>query len=384
MVETKKGRQVFLICGEDEFRVNQRARECVDACCPEADQAFGLEIVDGDVGTVDEAVAAVQRAIDGLRTVGFLTGGKTVWFKDVNFLSQTPTGRSETVKSRLETLIDLLKKGLSDGQYLIVSAPKVYKSSAFYKCFKACASIEHFEVEAQGYRQEKQALEQAVELFKQACLKISRHELLSFVERTGMNGRQMSQDIEKLRLYLGESGVVDREALDLLVAPTREAMMWSIADAVGGRDIAVILKLLNQLFYQKESPVGMVIILERHFSRLAIIRSCMDRGWLQVRGGSREETQWQLDAEGEALLDGLGKDDPRKGHPFRLLVAVRQAKLFSTRELVWCREKIVTAHRNMLMSPVPPELILELAVMEIAGRRILARKSRDFAAAQTG
>ena len=78
-VKTESGntdRTVHLVFGEDEYLVSTNSKELVDRLCPKADQTFGLEIIEARVDTVADAITAIGRCLDGLRTLGFLGGKK--------------------------------------------------------------------------------------------------------------------------------------------------------------------------------------------------------------------------------------------------------------------------------------------------------------------
>ena len=360
---------LYLIFGE-EYAVDQAARETVDRLCPKEAQTFGLEMVDGAAASKDEAVAALQASFSALRTVGFLGEGKVVWLKNASFFAMDKLGRSEEVVLAVQRVCDYVRAGLPDGVHWVVSAGKVYKSSAFYKAAKALGEVIEFQVEEQAYKQDKRAIELAEEFFRAAGLVISRENLVFFAERTGMNSRQMAQDVEKISIYLGVEKTVTEDVIDLLVPPTKEALVWHLPEAVASRDVMKMLQSLRPLFEQKESALGMMIVVERHFSKLAVLRACLDRGWASVAGeGFRESVVWNLPPDGENLLSGLGSDDPRGGNPYVTLLAIRQAKAFTGAELAWCKERLMQAHYQMMNSPVPPEIQLELALLEITGRK---------------
>ena len=61
-MEIPGDKSAYLICGEDEFRVSLAVRQLLDMLVPEADRALGLEVFDGAVGKVDEAIVAAIKA----------------------------------------------------------------------------------------------------------------------------------------------------------------------------------------------------------------------------------------------------------------------------------------------------------------------------------
>ena len=387
MAEMKKAenKAIYLIYGTDEFPVENRARVIVDQLCPPENQAFGLEVLDGTVEKAEEAIRVVNQCIEALRTVGFLGAGKTVWLKNATFFAQNQLGKAEGTKAAVARLVELLKAGLGEGQCLVVTTAKMPKTSAFYKLCAKNGVVELFDVEERAQKQDVQARERAEQLFAAAGLHIASAPLNSFVERVGMNSRQMAQEVEKLSLYLGEDGTVTDEAVELLVAASRESMAWDLTNAAGNRDIPKIIRLIKQLGQQKVNAVGMVIMLESHFSKMVLLRSLLEKGWLKAGGGfGANSLQWNVPPEGDLMLNSLGKDNPRSGHWYPVKLLIDQATKFSLKELVWCRDCLVEVHRKLVSSALPKELLLELALMEIAGRPIMLRKRREYAKRMAG
>ena len=141
---------IHLIFG-DEYLVSSKAKKLVESLVPPEDRAFGLEIVDGASDNVDSAIKAVDCCREAILTVGFMGSSKVVWFRDVNFLQDNVTGRSQMVKERVEGLAGLIKAGLPHGQVLIVTSSKVDKRYALYKACKEAGDVQEFAISDKAY-----------------------------------------------------------------------------------------------------------------------------------------------------------------------------------------------------------------------------------------
>ncbi|MBI2438924.1 MAG: hypothetical protein HYV36_08965, partial [Lentisphaerae bacterium] len=69
-----KSAQVSLLVGEDQFSAQAAARERIDRFIPPAEQTLGLEVVDAQADKIDQALTALRRCLEAIRTVGFLGG----------------------------------------------------------------------------------------------------------------------------------------------------------------------------------------------------------------------------------------------------------------------------------------------------------------------
>ena len=84
------------ICRPDDFIVGRLGKERFETLAAEAQaDDFSREIINGFANNVDEVETAVNRFRDAVQTVPMFGGKRVVWFKDVNFLADTVTGRAE-------------------------------------------------------------------------------------------------------------------------------------------------------------------------------------------------------------------------------------------------------------------------------------------------
>ncbi|HBA83624.1 MAG TPA: hypothetical protein DCZ95_05965 [Verrucomicrobia bacterium] len=359
--------QVHVIFGEDEYMVSSSAKKLVDELCPPADQAFGLEIVDGGVGTVDEAIKAIKQCIDAIQTVGFMGGRKVVWFKSVNFLSETIVGRSKDVKGTLDKLIAMLKAGLAPDQILVVSATKMDKRTAFYKTCQSVGRMQEFAQAERSYQAEEPARQKVRELFKAAGLTFGDDIVHAFVERAGFETRQIVMEVDKLLIYLGPRKEVSMDDIDAVISRVRESEAWDFADAVADGNLKKSLALLRQLLFQGENAVGLIISLERRFKELMVLRECLDQKWLRLSGDQRwTKAVWNDEPAVEAKLSSLTKD-PRATNPFRIGILAGQARKYPMDKLARFQEWTLQAHEQLVSSRVPGHLLLEFLVIKMLG-----------------
>src|SRR5437762_9700665 len=102
------------IVGSDEARVKREAAELAQQLAPAEAGEFGLETIDGAADNVDDAANAIRSTIAALQTLPFFGGGKLVWLKSANFLSDDIRGKSANVLEPLEELGAILAAGLPD------------------------------------------------------------------------------------------------------------------------------------------------------------------------------------------------------------------------------------------------------------------------------
>lgn len=134
---------VFLVCGDDDFSVKQRARKIYEEWCAELG-GMDHEVVDGSALNSSEALQKVGRLLEALNTLPFFGGAKAVWFQNCSFLGEDRTGGSAAVTAALADLAETLKNFRWQGVRLLISATKPDKRRVFYKTVEKLGTVETF------------------------------------------------------------------------------------------------------------------------------------------------------------------------------------------------------------------------------------------------
>ena len=366
---------IHLFFGEDEYPATEAARRLNHTLLPEAEQALGLEILDGRAGGEDEAVVILDRCRMALQTVGLFGGKKVVWLRDTTLLMDGMAGRPEAVKAKLKDLHELIDKKLPPGHSFVITAPKVDKRSSFYKACAEIGEVREFTMPEKTAAAEKQARERAQEEFRAAEVTLGEEALELFLQRVGTDSRQIVNEVAKLTAYLGDRRQARPEDIRMIVSASRNVLAWDLADAFGQRDLAAALKHVRQLLFQKESPVRLIITIEGRLRDLLLYREALDKAWLKIKG---TWTEWSvLPPEAEKIFTEAMERDPRKTHPFRAGLLAKQATNYSPRELQRAQRLVLTASERLVSGGMSQQLVLELLLMRVM-RRDSLRAARGF------
>jgi DNA polymerase-3 subunit delta len=357
---------VYLLFGGDEFLISTNARRLVNRLCPPAEQAFGLEIIEGqETTTAAAAVEAVAACRQALQTMGFFAGAKTVWFRDAALFSQVRVRDAEAVKEALDTLTALIRSGLGDGVHLVVSARGIDKRSGFYRGCREAGHLVEYAVPEKTYQVEARARETAVSLLAAEGLTAAPATVDLFVAKTGSDTRQLACEASKLAVYLGEAKEVTADDIRAVGSPSRDASSWDLQDALGHRNAAEAFRLVHQLLFQGETATGMIRQLEGRFRDLLIFRHCQERGWCTLKGrGNFQQVEWIDSPEAHSILGQLDRD-PRDMNPWRAGRLASQAARYSPREILRIQELLAATHAELLRSSLPDRLILDLTLAKM-------------------
>lgn len=370
----KKG-SLYLLFGDDEYLVAAKAKELVSTLTPSNASGFGTDVIDGRVDTVEEAVGALRRCEEAIRTPGFFDAKKVVWLRDATFLSDGRIAASERVKARVADLVAMIKEGLPSDTSVIVSCPKMDKRQAFYRACAAAGEVHEFSIPDKPYLVERQAMDRLREMLRQRGMTMKQDVAGAFADKVGSDTRRMANELEKLAVYMGGRKEAVLADIEILTSSSPDTIAWDLTDAVGKRDLRRSLELVRQLAFlgKKESPIGILISLEGRMRELMLYREALDKGWFVEtegyghRGG---EGGWRkLPTSVESMLSEQFAADPRDAHPYRMKVLADQAKRFSMRELRRNHRQTVDASESMVSSAMPPWMALEVLVVRMLAKR---------------
>ena len=364
--------KLCFICGDDDYLVDSAARERINQLVPASDRALGVEIVDGRRDTADEIRRAVDACMESVQTPGFFGAAKVTWFRDVTFL--TGSGRvSETVaaKEAVEKLTEWLKKGLLDGQVLILTAGKVLRSSVFFKVCQKQGEVEDFGGGLKSWEREKLADQRLETLAKKAGLVFDTDARTEFLNRVGFDTRSLVQEIEKLRLYVTGRDRVTVADVREITSIGREAEAWDLLDAFGERDALGVLLTLKRLSGQKGVGIMLAAMLEKNVRELLVLREAYDRKWAYGSKGGSCGWNASLPPEAVALLNVLPVN-PKSMNAWAMKKKLPHALNYTVQELRVARFRILELREKMVSTSLPEMFLLETALLRIIGNKQMA------------
>lgn len=97
---------------------------------------------------------------------------------------------------------------------------------------------------------------------------------------------RLSLAVEQLGLYAGKRPVT-ADDVDDLIADTRERSVFELTDAIGAADRSRALAAVASLCDQRESAVGVVVMLARHVRQLALVHALRKQSVSRAEWGSK-------------------------------------------------------------------------------------------------
>ncbi len=372
----------YFICGNDDYLVSEKVKSILKECISNPSEAdTQLERIDGAVDKVEAAQTAIRKCLSAMNSLGLFSEEKTILLENATFFGDNRTAQSATVQEEVARLTEKIKAGMPLGVTLIITATEIDKRRAFYKACGKAGEVHEFKIPEDKYASDHAAvMERLDRLLEGKQLKMSTAVKESFQQKVGLETRLILNELEKLAVAISPRTTVALDDVANFVSASREAEFFDLADAFADRDLPKTLRILRQLIFQRQNLMGLVINLEKRIRDLIIYREAIDRHWItRKQAGSRDAYTWAtLPPEVEQGFSQELDNDPRRMHPVRISILAGQAAGFSRKRLDYCQRQITQAHEQMVSSRVPPELIMEIALVRMlsAAKRPVASTAR--------
>lgn len=154
----------------------------------------------------------------------------------------------------------------------------------------------------------------------------------------------LSSEVEKAVHFVGEKPVIDRKALEQVLANIPEVSAFSMTEALARRNVGQALERMEDLFVSKEPPLKIIGLLAYHVRRWLLTRQISDRK------GTEAEMRAALGTKGGSA--GMGSR------------VIAQSRHFQTQALT--RSLLILADANIAVrSGRDPKPYLEQLVIEL-------------------
>jgi DNA polymerase-3 subunit delta len=271
------------ICGSDDFIVGRLGRERFDALAAGAADEFSREVVNGFAANVAEVEAAVNRFRDAVQTIGLFGGRRCVWLKDVNFLADSVTGRSEGTLAQVEELRRILESVNPAEVGVLLTAAPVDRRRSFLKWAEGASDC----TLVGGEAGDEATLQQvALAEAKAQDVVLSEAALAMLLARVGGQTRLLVEEVRKLAAYVGVSGgTVEETDVAEIVPNFSEGDFFEAADAFFSGDLQRTLDALHRHFFAGGDARPVLSSLQNRNRILIQLKMLIDAGEVRLGPG---------------------------------------------------------------------------------------------------
>ena len=377
---------LLLIAGDDDFAVQQRARQVYHDWCA-ALGGMDHELIDAGAGNSGEALRAVARLREAMQTLPFFGGGKAIWFRGCTFLGDDRTASSAAVTATVGDLAQELKSFRWDNVRLLITAAKVDRRKTFYKTIEKVGGVEwHAGLSADDKDWADQAERFVRQQLKERKQEMSDEALGELVAAVGPHLRQLASEVEKLSLYTAGRPAIEVADVNAVVSRNKQAEAFALGEALGDRDLPRALRCLDEEFWEmqfdrEKSAIGLLYGLITKVRTLLLLKELFAAGLLKPEA-SYDRFKSQLTRLPADLLPADKRYNPAAMHPFVLFKAIPQTGHYTSAELVEAMEALLVCNRRLVSSGLDEATLLQQLLVRIIGQPKLRRPARGEARAR--
>ena len=263
--ELKEGKlnSLYLFYGEERFLLESNLKKIK--------KIFGKTIPGINFVTIDET--NIQNLISDLQTPPFGYNKKLVIIKNSGILKKEGKRKNAAIAELKEKITNYFKENINEikESNLIIFIEDEVEKNTLYKLIEKEGNICEFE---------KQKLPQLIKRLKQIFngykVNIEENTLKYLVEECGTGMQELINESRKLIEYAGKDGTVTKENIDLLCIKQIEAVIFTLTDSLGKKDIQESLNTLKNLIYNKEPIQKILITLYNHFKKIYLTKIAIE------------------------------------------------------------------------------------------------------------
>lgn len=287
-------KRFIFICGADDFLVNRVGKDRYAQLSEEITDEFSRETLSGFANNVGEVEAAVNRFRESVQTVSMFGGRRLVWLKDVNFLADTVTGRSESTLSCVEALQEILSVVDPEHVAVLITASPIDRRRAFPKW---CEKNGDFTLVGGGDSASSAEALAGVVMAEAKSLGASfgPGALDLLLARVGANTRFLMEETRKLATFAAPAGAPDADEKTVvrieeahvaeLTPNVAEGDFFEAAEAFFSGDLMRTLAALDYHFFNGGDSRPILTALQNRNRLLLQVRAIVDAG--EARLGPR-------------------------------------------------------------------------------------------------
>ena len=264
--ELKAGKlnSIYLLYGEERFLLESNLKKI--------NKLFG-EIISG-INYIQIDDTNVEQLISNIETPSFEYEKKMIVVKNSGLFKKEGKRKNVKLLELKEKVSDYFKNNITDiKEYnIIVFIEDDIEKNKLYKIIEKDGIVCNFEKQKQA-----ELIKRLKAIFSAYKVNIDTDTLKYLIEECGTGMQELINESRKLIEYAGENGTVTKNEVDLLCIKQIEAVIFTLTDSLGKKDIKSALETLRNLVYNKEPIQKILITLYNHFKKLYITKIALQK-----------------------------------------------------------------------------------------------------------
>ena len=215
----------------------------------------------------------MEELISDLETPAFGYEKKLVIIKNSGLLKKEGKRENAKLKELKEKVYKYFSENIEDiKEYnIVIFIEEEIEKNNLYKLLENQGKVCSFEKQTPS-----QIASRLKAIFSAYKVNIDEITLKYLIESCGTSMQELINESRKLIEYAGENGTVSKEDIDLLCIKEVDAVIFTLTDSLGKKDIRNALETLKNLIYNKEPIQKILITLYNHFKKLYFTKLALE------------------------------------------------------------------------------------------------------------
>ena len=255
---------LYLLYGEEVFLLESNLKKIK--------KLFG-EIVPG-INYVQIDDTNVDNLISDIETPSFGYEKKLIIVKNSGLFKKEGKRKNTKITELKEKITEYFKNNVSDIKYynIIVFIEDEIEKNALYKIIDKEGIVCNFEKQKPA-----DIIKRLKAIFNAYKVNIDNETLKYLIEECETSMQDLINESRKLIEYAGKNGTVSKQDIDLLCIKQIEAVIFTLTDSLGKKDISSAMQTLKNLIYNKEPIQKILITLYNHFKKLYFTKIAIEQ-----------------------------------------------------------------------------------------------------------
>lgn len=307
---------VYLLFGEEDYLRKQYRDKLKNALVADGD-TLNYNYFEGKDVNVNEVIDLAQ-------TMPFLAEKRVILLENTGL-----------VKSGGEKMADYVKD-MADTVILIFVEAQIDKRSGLYKAIQSVGSTCEFKT------QDEMTLKKWIgSRVKQENKRISEDAVNTLLDMAGSDMANIQSELEKLFSYTLKKDNITTEDVETICIRRLASVVFDLTENMANKRQKAALDLYYNLLAQKETSLGLLALISKHFTRLLEVKELKKNGY-----------HYRVIAEKTGL------------HPYAVQKYEAQAEKFKTSEIRRMLQACVETDEGIKSGKIDKDLGVELIIIE--------------------
>jgi len=288
----------------------------------------------------------IETVLEDAETIPFLSQRKLVVANGAYFLTGSKGPGKSTVEHNVEALQEYVSHPAEHAVVVLtVPAEKLDERKKIVKQLKSSALVLPFA--PLGLAELEQWIRK-----KAAGFQVSMEDdaVETLLARTGGSCETLAAELEKMSLYVGSGGTIQRSTVEQLAVRTTEQNVFQLVEEIVQLRPEKAMSIFHDLLREKEEPIKLLFLIARQFRIILGTKELSKQGFSQAQIASK-----------------LG------AHPYAIKLAGEQAKRFKPETLERIVKELADLDYAMKTGAIDKTLGLELFILRIGAAAAVAK-----------